>query len=98
MECKIKLIWQEHRTNLSNNGGPQLRKPFPRLLIPHRNAQRLLAAYNNHQLLPPGNARIQQVAVQHHIMRGMQGQHHAGALAALVFVDGHRVPLRTLAR
>ena len=57
---------------------------------------RPLGADQHHQLLAARDARIEQIALQHHEMLRMQRQHHGGIFAALRFVDRHRIGQRQL--
>jgi hypothetical protein len=41
-------------------------------------------------LLGPGDAGVEQVALQHHPGRGRERDHHGGVFAALGAVDGDR--------
>ena len=61
------------------------------LLVVDGDGERFLRSDEDDEPFAASDARIKQVAVQHLVMRGMDGHDEAGAFAALVFVDGDGV-------
>src|SRR5437016_2476178 len=74
----------------------QPRIPPLRSVIMHRDAQRLLLPDQHNQLLAPRDPRIDQVALQQHVVLRGERDHHGWKLRPLGFMDGDRIGKRNL--
>ena len=61
------------------------------LLSPNRHCQRLLLTDEDHQLLPARHARINEVALEHHIVLHCDWQYHDRIFAPLGLVNGRGI-------
>lgn len=61
------------------------------LLSPNRHCQRLLLTDEDHQLLPARHARINEVALEHHIVLHCDRQYHDRIFAPLGLVNGRGI-------
>ncbi len=62
-------------------------EPLLNVVVAHRKADGLFGADEYHKPLAAGDAGVEQVAVEHLEMAHVDRDDHAGALAALIFVD-----------
>jgi hypothetical protein len=70
---------------------PQISIALSRLDIPDPYGQGPFGTHHDHQFLSPGNRRINQIALQEHIMLGQDRDNHGRVFGALGFVDGNGV-------
>src|ERR1035437_5131875 len=74
----------------------QPRVPPLRAVIADRDAKRLLLPYQHEQPLAPSDPRVDQVALQQHVVLRGERDHHCRKLRALRLVDRDRVSQRNL--
>ena len=70
---------------------PQVRIALSRLVISDSDRQRFFGAHHDYQFFAPGNRRINQIALQEHIMLAQDRDNHGRVFGALGFVDGNGV-------
>ena len=56
-----------------------------------RAGERSLATHDHAEVAGPGDRGIEQIALEHHVMLGMNRDHDRRILATLALVDRHRV-------
>ena len=71
-------------------------KPLLGLVVPHRDRERLALAYDHHQLLPPRDARVNQIPLEQQVLLRRQRDHDGGKLRPLRLVDRDRARQRDL--
>ena len=61
------------------------------MLAIYRNCQSLHLPDDDHQFLSPCDARVNQIALEHHVVLGGHRDHDRGIFRPLRFVDGCRI-------
>src|SRR5208282_1327560 len=76
----------------ARRAGPQpiieFRPASPARNIANGDRDGLLLADENHELLATGDASVEEIPLQHHVVLGQDGNDHGGIFGALALVDG----------
>jgi hypothetical protein len=72
----------------------ELRQPSPSRNVANRDRDGLLQADEDHEPLAARDASLEEVSLQHRVVRGQDGNDHGRIFGALTFVDGGGIQTR----